>query len=173
MSTEIQELTPQEAQEMGLIPTFVSDEQLVEESFQLADGHYWNEVRLDPYSAQRQIAAQSLGMRFGSLTKEDLEEIDRTASYPGMIQDALIVLYLCYPRGKRGNEGIEESYAACDPGSRKALRKRMMDFAEAQGIEVNSAQSTAAVGLMLAIVKEAKLNQFKPAPAKGRVPPGN
>lgn len=171
--SEFETLTPDEAREAGLLPPELTDEQQVEASFQESDSHYWNDVKLDGYSAQRQIAAQAMGLRFGALSKDDLDETERSNSYPGMMQDAIIVLYLCYPRGKNGKDGIEESYAACDPIARKRVRRNMLDWACKEGIEIGSDSYAAAVNLMLAIIKEAKLNQFKPSRAKGIAPPGN
>lgn len=166
------ELTEQEVIDAGLMPVAPQTEQEeIDSSFADADAHYWGEVRLDPYSAQRQIAAQSMGMRFGSLTAEDMDEIERTASYPNMMQDAIIVLYLCFPRGRDGKQGIEESYAACDARAQKTVRRRMLDWACDQGITTGSPQYKLAVELMLKIVREARVNQFVPDGKKGTVRP--
>lgn len=168
---ETETITEQEAIDAGLMPAHQSEEQEIEASYAESDCHYWGEIRLDTYSAQRQIAAQSMGMRFGSLTTEDFEEIERTASYPNMMQDAVIVLYLCFPRGKNGKQGIDEAYAACDPHAQKQVRRRMLDWAAEQEITTGSPQYKLAVELMLKIVKEARVNQFKPEGKKGNVRP--
>jgi hypothetical protein len=146
------------------VPT---EEQEIEQSFTDADGHFWGDKRLDPYSAQRQIAAQALGMRFGALTIEDMEELERTSSYAGLFLDAVTVIYLCYPRGRDGKQGIDESYAACDPQARKGVRLRMLTWAEAQEITEGSTNYRSAVEMMLKIIKEARINQFKPDGKKG------
>lgn len=169
--SEKEELTTEEVHQV--VEANQSPQEEVEQSYIQSDGHFWNETRLDPYSAQRQIAAQALGLRFGSLTREDLGDDGTLSSYPGLMQDAIIILYLCYPRGPKLKDGIEESYAACDSTLRRAVRRRMLDWAESQGIEMGSVPYQKAVELMIAIIKETKANQFRPAPAEGRKPPGN
>lgn len=169
--SETETLTEQEVIDAGLMPQDKTEAQEADDSFADSDSHFWGETRLDPYSAQRQMASQSMGMRFGSLTAEDMDEVERTASYPGMMQDAIIVLYLCFPRGRNRKDGIEESYASCDPQARKGVRRRMMDWAESQGITIGSTNYKTAVELMLKIVREARVNQFKPDGKKGGVRP--
>jgi hypothetical protein len=171
MSAELQELSEMEAKEAGILVTPPTEDEEIEKSYTASDGHFWKETRLDPYGAQRQIAAQALGLRWGAMTKEDLKEFEQTNSYPGMFLDAMIVLYLCHPRGPKGKDGIDESYSACDPKASRGVRRRMMDWAAEQGITAESEEQGEAIVLMVKIVRESRINQFKPDGKKGTALP--
>lgn len=168
MNSQIEELTQAEAQENGMLPT---PEQEVENSFVESDGHFWKDTRLDPYSAQRQVAAQYLGLHWGFLGADEMKEFTETGNYPGMMQDAIIILYLCHPRGSKGKDGIDESYAACDPKATRGVRRRMLDWAAKQNITMNAPEFLEAFSLMMQLTKEASVNQFAPEQKKGTTVP--
>lgn len=182
MNTGIEEISEQEATDAGLIPDLTqgnpNEEQAeIETAFIESDCHHWQGVRLEPFSSRRQTAANCLGLRFGSLSKDEIAHLLESFSYPEMMLDSIIVVYLCYPRGKKKENGmtesIEESYAACDPGLRKQVRRRMLEWGEAQGIDIGSAHLAEAFSIMTKIVKETIVPQFKLPKAEGRAPRGN
>lgn len=175
------ELSEQEAIDAGLVPAMNSDQieqQEIESSYAESDCHHWNGIRLEPFGSRRQAAANCLGLRFGNLSKDEIERTLESNSYPDMMQDAVMVIYLCFPRGEVNKatgmtQSIDESYAACDPGTRKMVRRRMLDWAEAQGIEIGSPQLAEAFEVMVKIVKESLVNRFKLPRPEGKAPRGN
>lgn len=176
---DTQEISEQEAMDAGLVPSEVETEQQeIEQSFIESDAHSWNGIKLEPFSSRRQAAANCLGLRFGNLSQDEIARTLESNSYPDMMQDAIMIVYLCFPRGKvRPNTGftesIEESYAACDPTSRKGVRRRMLEWAETEGIEIGSEKLSSAFAAMVKIVKESLINQFKLPAAEGKAPKGN
>lgn len=174
-----EQISEQEVIDAGLLPE--SSEQTEQEemdvSYEESDCHFWNGIKLEPFSSRRQAAANCLGLRFGNLSKDEIERTLESNSYPDMMQDAIMVVYLCFPRGKVGATGmtdsIEESYAACDPTMRKLVRRRMLQWAEESGIEIGSDQLKEAFTVMIKIVKESLVNKFKLPKAEGKAPKGN
>lgn len=163
---EREELTEEEAKTAGLVPAENEFDSEEEQTFVESGCHFWNEKQLEPFSAQRQIAANCLGLRFGNLNKDEVEQATSTGSYPDMLQDAVIVLYLCASK-------IDESYAACDPSMRKSVRRRALDWGAKEGIEMQSEAYIKAAQMMAKIVQEVISNRFKLPKATGRLPSGN
>lgn len=166
-----------EAKQAGLIPE-QQDLEAVDASYVESDAHYWNGQKLEPFSSRRQTAAACLGLRFGNLSKEEMLSGLEGQGYPDMIQDTIIILYLCFPRGainpRTGmSDSIEESYAACDPAQRKHVRRRMLDWAESEGIEMMSPTLAEASKVMSQILKEEIINRFKLPKPEGKAPKGN
>ncbi len=175
--SETETLSEQEIIDAGLLETKTEGEQ-IEASYTESDCHFWKDKKLEPFGSRRQTAAACLGLRFGNLSKEEMESGMEGRGYPDMMQDAIIVLYLCFPRGRVNastgmTESIEESYAACDPTQRKHVRRRMLDWAESQGIEMCSPTLTEAGAVMTQILREEILNRFRLPKAEGATPKGN
>lgn len=176
-----EEITEAEAQDAGFIPPEPSEQTEAEQSeatYTESDCHYWQGTKLEPFSSKRQMAASALGLRFGTLNRDEQEAGLDGRSYPDMNLDALIVLYLCYPRGKANKEtgmtdSIEESYAASDPQMRKFVRRRMLEWGEKEGIELCSPKLGEAISLMVKIVAEVIKNYFKLPKPEGKAPKGN
>jgi hypothetical protein len=175
------EISEAEAKELGVIPgeqTDITEIQQADNSYLESDCHYWAGQKLEPFSSKRQNAATCLGLRFGNLSREEMEAGLEGRGYPDMIQDVVIVLYLCFPRGKVNahtgmSESIEESYAACNPGQREKVRRRMLDWAEDQGIEMMSPTLAEASKIMSQILKEEIINRFRLPKPEGKAPKGN
>ena len=50
----------------------------------------------EPYTPNRVVAAQAMGLHHpNNISPDGLEQFNRTGIYPGMLQDVLIVLWLC------------------------------------------------------------------------------
>lgn len=49
----------------------------------------------EPYTPNRVVAAQSMGMRYPNIGNDGLEQFSKTGVYPGALHDVLIVLWLC------------------------------------------------------------------------------
>lgn len=174
---ELETLTEQEISDAGLLPE-KSEVQEIDAAYAESDCHFWNEIKLEPFGSRRQTAANCLGLRFGNLTEEEMQSGMEGRGYPDLMQDAIIILYLCFPRGEINkvtgqSQSIEESYAACDPGQRKNVRRRMLQWAEAQGIEMCSPTLAQASKIMVAILKEEIISRFKLPNPEGRAPAGN
>lgn len=50
---------------------------------------------LQPYSPSRKVAAQAMGMIYPFVPDSGQEQLLATGTYPGMLKDAVIVLWLC------------------------------------------------------------------------------
>lgn len=51
--------------------------------------------RLKPYTAQRYVAAQGMGLLYPFVGDDGAEQIERTGLYPGIFKDAAICLWIC------------------------------------------------------------------------------
>lgn len=173
----IEQLTEQEVKDAGLLPE-VAERQAVEDSYIESDAHYWKGTKLEPFSSRRQTAANCLGLRFMNLSPEEVASGMAGRGYPDMMQDAIIVLYLCFPRGAVNkvtgmSDSIEESYAACSPVQREQVRRKMLIWAEDQGIEMMSPTLTEAGTVMSKILREEVINRFRLPKPDGSPPKGN
>lgn len=174
---ETETISEDDARAAGLLPE-QTEAQQVEASYVESDCHYWKDKKLEPFGSRRQTAANCLGLRFGNLSKEEMQSGLEGGGYPDLMQDAIIILYLCYPRGEVNrntgqSQSIDESYAACDPVQRKHVRRRMLDWAEEQGIEMCSPLLAEASKTMTQILKEEIINRFRLPKPEGKIPKGN
>jgi hypothetical protein len=64
-------------------------------AFTNSANHFLGATELCPYSASRAVAAQALGLKYPNVGTEALEQFHKTGTYPGALQDVLIVLWLC------------------------------------------------------------------------------
>ena len=64
-------------------------------SFIDSDGHSLGDLKLQPYTPERVWAADSMGLRYGNLTKADIRQWRGSGYYPGMAGDVGIIIWLC------------------------------------------------------------------------------
>ncbi len=170
-------LSEQEIIDAGLMEPKTEGEQ-VEASYVESDCHYWKDVKLEPFSSRRQMAAKCLGLRFDSLNEMEFQSALAGLGYPDLMQDVCIVLYLCYPRGATNpatgmSRSTDESFAACNPGQRENVRRRMMDWTEQEGLEICSPTLAEASKIVTKILTEEIINRFRLPKATGAQPKGN
>jgi hypothetical protein len=127
----------------------------VEQAFERSDKHSLGDLPLQPWTADRVIAAQSMGMIWPNVGKEGFDQYDRTKTYPGALRDAIIVLWLC----TLSDEQVEEADRAPNGALIRAKK-----WAAERGIpKINSDAYDAAFGKFIDIVSEVKQSATTPA----------
>ena len=66
-----------------------------EAAFTQSDTHTFGDVELQPYTPQRAVAAQAIGLRHPNIGEDGMEQFQKTGVYPGALSDVCILLYLC------------------------------------------------------------------------------
>lgn len=66
-------------------------------------------VELAAYSPARMVAAQAMGLKYPMIGEEGAGSVEKTGSYPGMLKDMIIVLFLCATpdKGKPQAAGLQ------------------------------------------------------------------
>lgn len=57
--------------------------------------HKLNSIELQPYTIERMWAADSMGLRWGRLSKQAAKQFGKETTYPGMVGDVAIIMWLC------------------------------------------------------------------------------
>lgn len=65
------------------------------DAFTKSDKHVLNGTKLYPWTAEREIAAQSMGLLYPEIGADGWDQYRRTKIYPGALKDTIIVLWLC------------------------------------------------------------------------------
>lgn len=65
------------------------------DAFLGSERHALEGVKLEPWTPDRSIAAQSLGLRYPNLGEEGWTEVKRAGTYPGVVRDVCLALWLC------------------------------------------------------------------------------
>lgn len=93
-SAEPEEIAPEAAPEIDPkdLAFLLENDAWGELSFGGKDG---GPVSLAAFSPRRQAAAQALGMRFLNFGPEEVEELQASGTYPGILHDATVALFLC------------------------------------------------------------------------------
>lgn len=63
--------------------------------FVSSERHALNGLKLEPWTPDRAIAAQSLGMVYPALGDEGWTAVKRSGIYPGAVRDVALALWLC------------------------------------------------------------------------------
>jgi hypothetical protein len=89
-----------------------------EEAFVQSEAHELGNLELQPYTADRAIAAQAMFLRYGFVDDAGVEFFKAHRIYPGAVRDVAIVLWLCSLKDE-----ITIDKACRDPiaGARKAV----------------------------------------------------
>lgn len=66
-----------------------------DKAFIEAPEHTLNGLTLHPYSPERMWAADAIGLRYGRLTPEQVEQFGEDGTYPGMAGDVPVVIWVC------------------------------------------------------------------------------
>jgi hypothetical protein len=127
-----------------------------ESDYQESEAKVWNGRVLRPWSWDVKLGANLLEMRYGAFTLSDVEQLQTTGNYPGILRDVMIFLYLSSCPDK------ELSQLISSPARYKAeATRKMMDFAKKEKLEPGS-ESFYEASLLLfeAFARDAK-NQFR------------
>jgi len=131
-----------------------STESQSEKAFQRSDKHMLGDLRLNPWTPSRIIAAQSMGMLYPNIGKDGWDQYNRTRMYPGQLKDTVIGLWLC----SVDDEAVET--ADCAPG---AAYRTARGWAEEQGIlKQESTEFQRARDEFISIINEVSESASKP-----------
>lgn len=65
------------------------------DAFVSSERHVLNGLKLEPWTPDRSICAQSLGLIYPDLGKKDWASVKRGGAYPGVVRDVALTLYIC------------------------------------------------------------------------------
>lgn len=65
-----------------------------DKAFTGSDKHTLNDLKLEPWTPDRIIRAQEIGLIFPNIGKQDWQLFRKTGVYPGAVKDTMIFLYL-------------------------------------------------------------------------------
>lgn len=102
------------------------------DSFVSSDKHVLDGIKLFPWTPNRVIAAQALGMLYPEIGKEGWDQYRRTKKYPGCLKDVIICLWLC----SIPEDEVDEADAAPQEAYRRARKW-------AAGLGLHNVQSNA------------------------------
>ncbi len=116
-------------------------------AFTQSDNHALGDLKLQPWTASRVVAAQSMGMLYPNIGAQAAAQFRRTGVYQGALKDTIIVLWLCSEKDRDVIRSAER-----DPDG--AL-EQAETWAEKRGItKLNSPAFWAAYTKFMAIVTE-------------------
>lgn len=140
--------------------------------------------RLQPYTAQRYVLAQSMGLLYPFVGEEAGETLERTGIYPGIWKDAAIAIFVC--RIGHASEQTKEQFDAGEWTIERAeirpaeAKEAAMKWAKENGIfnpyDKRNAEAKLAFQQIVKPVEDAKFNvratgsQPEPEPKKKDAP---
>jgi hypothetical protein len=117
------------------------------DAFVKSERHTLNGIKLEPWTADRSIAAQSLGMIFPALGTEGWASVKRSGIYPGAVRDVALALWLC--------SLTPEQVLEAECAGEKEAKKRSTEWAGRQGIhDTNKQAFWDALGLFMEMQRE-------------------
>ncbi len=150
MTTETQEQTGYEKD---------PEQVTVDSAFLESNNHEFDDVKLEPYSPMRIVAAQAMGMHHGRVDPAGMEQFERVSIYPGAVRDVCIVLWLCSIKDE-----LQIDQAARAPVH---AAKLAVEWGTAHGlIDDTTDKFSDAFALMFKLMKEIKTSQSVPQQKK-------
>jgi hypothetical protein len=73
----------------------ITEQEAAEKAFVQSELHEFNGFALKPWSPARAMAAQAMGLRYGSIDAAGISRFQSDKMYPGGQRDMAIVLWLC------------------------------------------------------------------------------
>jgi hypothetical protein len=127
----------------------------VDQAFIESHNHALGDLRLEPYSPARIIAAQAMGLHYGSIDAAGMAQFNKTKVYPGAIRDIAVVLWLCSIRDES-----EIDAAARDP---VGAAKKMQTWSARLGIlDTGNAAFWDAYVLFFKIMNDIQASRVQP-----------
>lgn len=65
------------------------------DGFTSSERHALNGLKLEPWTPDRSICAQAVGLVYPALSKEDWASFKRGGAYPGAARDVALTLFIC------------------------------------------------------------------------------
>lgn len=103
-------------------------------------GGEWKGKQIFPFCYNRRRAANTLGVRFGVLSSDEVESLQNEGHYKGIDTDAVIVLWLC---------SIPKSEVIKAQRLPEKAFERAMEFGEKQNIEPGTPEFVEAANYMI------------------------
>ncbi len=69
-------------------------ERPADKAFQESPNHVLGDLKLQPYSPSRIVAAQAMGLKYPNVPK-GFEQYSQNGTYPGLLRDVIVVLGVC------------------------------------------------------------------------------
>ncbi len=76
-------------------PQDIGHEEAVADAFLNSHNHKLGDLQLEPYTPPRRIAAQAIGLFYGTLDEAAIAQLEATKLYSGVVRDVAVVLWLC------------------------------------------------------------------------------
>ncbi len=156
----------------------MSDEQEPQQAILAKGGDSIFGIELRPYSASRVVAAQSMGLLFPIVGVEGMDQMKRSGTYPGMLKDTIIVIWLCALKDAIDLTKDEVKAQVWTPTrathSPATALEEAMRFAENYGF-LSGARFEEASVKMMQTVSAVRENEFVPKSdqTSSEVEPGN
>jgi hypothetical protein len=96
----------------------------VEQAFEQSANHALGELKLQPYTPSRIVAADAMGLKYPNIPK-GFEQYSQTGTYTGILRDIIVVLGVC----RMEDEAVDK--AQLDPDE---AYKRAEKWAHGKGI---------------------------------------
>jgi hypothetical protein len=96
----------------------------VEQAFEQSASHVLGELKLQPYTPSRIVAADAMGLKYPNIPK-GFEQYSQTGTYTGILRDIIVVLGVC----RMEDEAVDK--AQLDPDE---AYKRAEKWAHGKGI---------------------------------------
>jgi hypothetical protein len=120
---------------------------------------------LKPFTPSRKVAAQSMGMLYPFVGEGGLDQMNATGSYPGMLKDVIVCLWLCTLKDPSDQTLQEVKAGEWNPS--RAIAKptqaleSAMGWAEKLGImDMNGKKYREAAQVFMAIVSGVSASEF-------------
>ena len=130
-----------------------------EAAFVESANHVLDDVKLQPYTPSRIVAAQAMGLKYPHVPA-GFEQYAQTGSYPGLLRDIIVVLGVCMIPDAE----VEKAQLDPDEAYTKAQR-----WADGKGIlNTGSKEFFAAKNMFEKIMVEIFNSRSEPKPRDGR-----
>lgn len=130
-----------------------------DKAFIESPSHVLGDLKLEPYSPSRVVAAQAMGLRYPNVPK-GFEAYSQSGTYPGILRDVIVVLGVCM----MDDDAVDKAQLDSDEAYKNAER-----WAHTKGIlNTGSKEFFAAKSMFEKIMVEIYSSRSEPESAAGR-----
>lgn len=123
-------------------------------AFTSSENHKLGDMNLQPWTPQRIVAAQSIGMIYPFIGSDGLEQFKKSGTYPGLLKDAIIALWLCTIN--------HEDVDAAEGSPREAYRQAVAWAADKNIPNMESKEFNEAHNIFIKMMNQVRDSQTKP-----------
>lgn len=128
-------------------------ERPADKAFEESVNHVLGDLKLQPYSPSRLVAAQAMGLKYPNVPK-GFEQYSQTGSYPGLLRDVIVVLGVC----TMDDDAVDKAQLDPDEAYQKAQK-----WADGKGIlKAGSKEFLAAKSMFEKVMIEIYNSQSEP-----------